>query len=196
MSIKPTRRGREIPRIREDILSAAARACGGRDFSTVTMQQIATAAGYTPPTLYSYFQSKDEIHEAVLDLVHRDLRRAFEAELPASLTFEQRLELLMLRMAEVAEARQEAYGFFLSSRGAPRVAQGVERYVALMTAWFEQHAPPALLADFSAEDLATCLVGMGDQHFQRWLQARPRAPFSRRMQVVLRIFLHGIRRPK
>jgi AcrR family transcriptional regulator len=57
----PRRQQRNIARIREDIVEAAARAFSRHGHRRVTMQDIAREAGYTAASLYTYFRSKKEI---------------------------------------------------------------------------------------------------------------------------------------
>ena len=53
---------------REDILAAAARLFADQGFSATSMNQVAEACGVAKPTLYHYFQDKQ-------DAARADLRR-------------------------------------------------------------------------------------------------------------------------
>jgi len=49
-----------------------------------TMQDIAREAGYTAASLYTYFRSKQEIVEAVMDQLTTEFLQVFEQPLPAT----------------------------------------------------------------------------------------------------------------
>jgi AcrR family transcriptional regulator len=74
----PQRREREIARTREDIVEAANRAFVEVGVHDATMQDIAREAGYTAASLYTYFRSKQEIVEAVMDQLTTEFLQVFE----------------------------------------------------------------------------------------------------------------------
>jgi AcrR family transcriptional regulator len=59
--------GEARPRRREAILDAATRLFADRGFAGVTVQEIADAAGTHKTTVLYHFDTKDALHEAVLD---------------------------------------------------------------------------------------------------------------------------------
>lgn len=91
---------------RQDILAAAARVFAGAGFHAATMQAIAREAGFTAASLYTYFPSKDDIYEALVDDLLRGFLAPFDAHVPAGLSFAQRLELLFERQLEFVAARR------------------------------------------------------------------------------------------
>ncbi|HSD19073.1 MAG TPA: helix-turn-helix domain-containing protein [Anaeromyxobacter sp.] len=105
---KSARRARAIEHTRRDIVDAAARVFAEAGFHEATMQAIAREVGFTAASLYTYFASKDEIFAALVDDLAGALRATFDAPVPAGLTFEQQLELLLQRQLEVAVARRRA----------------------------------------------------------------------------------------
>ena len=52
---------------REDILAAAARLFAEQGFSATSMNQVAEACGVAKPTLYHYFQDKQELLAQICD---------------------------------------------------------------------------------------------------------------------------------
>jgi AcrR family transcriptional regulator len=105
---KETRRAREIERTRQDIVEAAARVFAEAGYHDATMQVIAREAGFTAASLYTYFRSKDEIYEALVEEMKRALIATFDVPAPAGLTFQQRLELLVQRQLAFVTARRSA----------------------------------------------------------------------------------------
>jgi AcrR family transcriptional regulator len=102
------RRAREIERTRQDIIEAAARVFSSSDWRDATMQGIAKEAGFTAASLYTYFKSKEEIFDALLLDLNRTLLASFDEHVPAGLTFEQRLELLLHRQLAFVTSRRDA----------------------------------------------------------------------------------------
>jgi AcrR family transcriptional regulator len=79
--IQENRKARKAERTRVDILEAAARAFARN--TRATMQDIAAEAGYTVPSLYAYFRSKEEITQGLNDLVNREMMSAFDLPYPS-----------------------------------------------------------------------------------------------------------------
>ena len=102
------RRERQITHARQDILQASARAFARLGFEGTTIQDIAKEAGYTPPSLYAYFKGKQQIIEDLIATMEADIVAAFDGDVPAGLSFAQRLELLFRRLAEVVDRWVEA----------------------------------------------------------------------------------------
>ncbi|BDG05355.1 TetR/AcrR family transcriptional regulator [Anaeromyxobacter oryzae] len=102
------RRAREVERTRQDIMDAAARVFAASGWRDATMQAIAREAGFTAASLYTYFKSKDEIFEALLQDLNRTLLASFDTHVPAGLTFEQQLELLLHRQLALVASRRDA----------------------------------------------------------------------------------------
>src|SRR5690349_21459634 len=98
----------EVARKREGILHAAARAFARGGYHATTMQDIAREAGYTPPSLYAYFDGKEHIFVELAALLSREFIAVFDAPLPAALAFPDRLELLLRRLFEKAESYKDA----------------------------------------------------------------------------------------
>jgi AcrR family transcriptional regulator len=78
---EPQPRGpRKVPRaIREPhMLEMAGRVFAARGFHEASMDEIAEAAGVSKPMLYSYFNSKDGLYFAYVDLAYRELISAID----------------------------------------------------------------------------------------------------------------------
>lgn len=66
-ALPPGRRERDRRRHREDILDAALGVFTRRGFHGSTMQDIATASGFAVASIYSHFQSKEDIYHALVE---------------------------------------------------------------------------------------------------------------------------------
>jgi AcrR family transcriptional regulator len=66
-----------------EILAAARRVVEERGLDAMTMDEIAAAAGLAKGTLYLYFQSKDDLLQALITLVGKNILQDMEASLQA-----------------------------------------------------------------------------------------------------------------
>ena len=188
----PQRREREIARTREDIVDAASRAFVEIGVHDATMQDIAAEAGYTAASLYTYFRSKQEIVEAVLDQLTAEFLQVFEQPLPSNLTFPQRFEILLVRQLELVEKRRALMLTFHSAEAesghCPGDSHGqsfhenFERRIRGLADWMRKNAKPEELgghdpewwrAYWSAWCSASCTAGWPGRNRGIWPTARP-----------------------
>lgn len=190
------RRDRAINRTREEILHAAAQTIGSKGYRGTTMVEIATAAGYTPPTLYSYFDSKAAIYAALLRTMRDEVLATIEEPIPSSLTFPQQLELLLWRQLDLAERRREGFALFFSVSAIETDDEaGRARHYAdceaRITAWFRERAPKELVP--MANEAACILLGTFHA-FVRSSFSRPgnREPLRNLAPRIASLILNGL----
>jgi outer membrane protein TolC len=166
----PQRREREIARTREDIVEAACRAFIKVGVHEATMHDIAAEAGYTAASLYTYFRSKHEIVEAVMELLTAEFLQVLDTPLPSNLSFSQRLEMMMMRHMELMEKRRALMLSFHSNPGGGGCPgdthgqdfhQNFERRILGLADWIRRNATPEELGGHDPELAARLLVGMG-----------------------------------
>lgn len=172
--MKEQRKAREIARIREDILEAAARAFVRSGFRDATMQEIAREAGYTAASLYSYFSSKEKIFEELRELVFREFAISFEAPYPPGLSFRQKVDLLFHRQFEVATRRRDLVavlnvGVATSSEGCSEAKSLHSRRRELLTRFVREHATPEEIGGREPEVIARAILGLNFAYFFEWL---------------------------
>ena len=143
---RPKRKEKERQRTRQDIIEAAARVFARRGFNDASMQDIAREAGYSAPSLYAYFEGKDAIFSGLVCLMAREFDQLFELTFPASLTFFQRLELLVLHHTQWADRRREAF-FALMSLDPDGAARGLGPLAGSERRRRRLHQPPAALVE-------------------------------------------------
>ncbi|HXG58305.1 MAG TPA: TetR/AcrR family transcriptional regulator [Thermoanaerobaculia bacterium] len=196
------RRRRSAALVREEILRAAAATFARRGFHGTTMQDIAAAAGYTPPTLYSYFRNKAAIFDAILQLTAETSCASLEEPLPGDLTFRQRVELFLRRHLAAVEANRDAFALFFAGRTA-ELAQarrarngrfGYDDYIERLSEWIRRSARRGDLRH-DPRDLAHALVGLLYAFVRRSLQPGFRGSLSDQAPLLAEIFLGGALRP-
>lgn len=162
------------------------------------MQDIASAAGYTPPTLYAYFSGKEDILRSLIDDLSDDLIRAIEGANESRLNFEQRLELLLDRHREVAESHRAAVVFVLrlGPKGESDLPDDMQkdRYQRRMVQWMRSAQKETKeLTDMPATVLATALTSLCEGFLCDWAQRGGRQPLAKLFRQVKLLFLNGVR---
>jgi TetR/AcrR family transcriptional regulator, cholesterol catabolism regulator len=118
------RRGMSTGQRRQEIVDRAAELFDDAGYASTTMEDIARTVGIAKPTLYHYFQSKDEIlfwiHEGFIDpLIDRQRMRG-----EAGLSAEQQLMEVMADILELMEThRGHVRVFFEHHRELPAQQQ-------------------------------------------------------------------------
>lgn len=157
MSVRTTaspakaRQERAREQARRDILLAAAGVFARRGYSASTLSEIAQAAGFAAPSLYRYFESKEEIFRSLVGLMKADLAATFDAPVDGGQPLPRRLEALVAQQLELTRSRRELMAFLLSSPDAPRrhvmveARAGLVLYERAMAVWMERHVAPGEL---------------------------------------------------
>jgi AcrR family transcriptional regulator len=136
---------------RRDILLAAAGVFSRRGYAAATLAELARAAGFAAPSLYRYFESKEEIFRSLIELMKADLRATFDAPVDAASPVADRLLALLTLQIELTRSRRDVMAFLLSSPEVPgspiavEMRAGLSIYEKSMAAWLERHVAPGEL---------------------------------------------------
>jgi AcrR family transcriptional regulator len=197
----PKRRQTKIARTRLDILEAAARAFSRQGHRRVTMQDIAREAGYTAASLYTYFRGKEEIAEELVRMTKAEFERTFVESIPTGLTFEQKLQLVVVRQLELVDQRRPLFSnFFNVQPGGPggdcrgtAFHKGFEDRIQIVADWLRKNATPEDIGGHDPDLVARFFVGFGFGLFYRWMSVAPKERLVDRAPVVLDFFFNGVR---
>ena len=197
----PQRREREIARTREDIVQAASRAFVEVGVHDATMQDIAREAGYTAASLYTYFRSKQEIVEAVMDQLTAEFLRVFDQPLPGNLSFPQRFEIVLLRHLELIERRRALMLSFHTAEAesgrcpgdshGQSFHQNFERRILGLADWLKENAKPEDIGGHDPELVARLLVGMVFGLLHGWV-SKAEGSLADRAPLLCDFFFHGV----
>lgn len=200
---RPSRREREVERIRLDILEAAARVFGAKGYEAATVHDIAEQVGYSPAALYNYFDGKQAIFEGMVELLERELIALFEIAVPADAPFEERLTLALRHQLDWADRRRDAFLVLLQLGGAQtRVpgpddgqrADGAELTIQYFTRLFEAQADLAEeLGSHTPRHAAVALWGIAHAFFLEWLKGNGPPSLADSTGTILTFFLDGLR---
>ena len=187
--------------IRSEIIAAAAAVFERRGYQAATMQGIAKQAGYGTASLYTYFTSKEEIFEAMIEELTAKYHEVFRDSPPPELPFLKKVEHLVQGLMQLTHQYRDAIGVYMSLRPEadilpgkrgqrPRVA-GYLEVMGAMVSWFERTAPRKVLARSSADDQAKVLAGIL-RSFTLSMIAEPTGEWSKTPAKVAAFFLYGI----
>ncbi len=198
----------KVPRggSREAIVEAASRLFLERGFGSVSMDELAEAAGLARRTLYNQFTSKEEIFREMLLRVSGHLEDAFPPGIETQGDVEEVLHLTA-RMIMELHRRPEYLGFLrmvvADSRQFPWIAEEfaavmdplterLARYVAHLTALgvLECHSPTLAAHQFMGI--------LNEFSLWPWMLGRERlaVPAEEIVEETVRMFLRNYRRPR
>ncbi len=191
---------------REAIVDAAARLFLDRGFGSVSMDELAMAAGVARRTLYNQFASKEEIFREMLLRVSRQLEHAFPPGIETQGDVEEVLRLIARVVVELHKNR-EYLGFLrmvvADARQFPWIAK---EFAAVMDPQTERLT--RYLAHLTELGILTCRNPMMAAHqfmgilnefsLWPWMMGHDRALASEEVVVeeALRMFLQRYRRPR
>jgi AcrR family transcriptional regulator len=130
-----------------EILAAARRLMDQEGVDALTMDEIAQAAGVAKGTLYLYFQSKDELIQALLSQVGEAMRLDLEAIAASSVPPPEKLRQVAMLLLNYVDRESALFPVYLrelvrskSGRGATLTAlkEIEERIVTLITQIFAE----------------------------------------------------------
>jgi AcrR family transcriptional regulator len=194
---RPKRRQREIEETKRHILEAAARVLARKTFTAASVQEIADEAGFSAAALYGYFSGKESIIQALAEHIRDETASILQRPLPESLSFKQKLELLLLRQAEWIQshvddflvlAREERFRAALEeAHGGGPVSQ-----VAGLTEWMRTQAGAGELGVATPEEAAYFLWGVMRGAIARWIHGSRPGPITSVVPRMVGLFFHGV----
>jgi AcrR family transcriptional regulator len=157
------RRQRLHDQARREILRSAGEVFARRGYAAATLADLAQAAGYAPPSLYRYFESKEEIFRSLVELLLEELDATFAAPADPARPLAARLEALLLAQARLAEAQRANFDLVsgpgpdapctIAGRRVGDPGAGLAYYEERMRDWLRRNAarrelrhPPELAA--------------------------------------------------
>ncbi|MBK6575933.1 MAG: TetR/AcrR family transcriptional regulator [Sandaracinaceae bacterium] len=200
--MRPTRRERAAEHTREDILVAAARVFARKGYAAAGVQEIAAEAGFAAASLYSYFKGKRAIWDALRDKIIAEFEALMEKPLPAGLSLEQRLELVLSEQLGWAEGRRDEFVAVMSpppaeaSDGEPSaqdcdpdlIARSAD-YVARICA---EHPDHPALQGLTEEEAGYVMWGLSNAYFMRWIaRGEAATPLSHEASKIVTLFFRG-----
>lgn len=199
---RAARKAQLVTRTREAILDAATTVFAQQGYHAVTVKDIAAAAGYTAPSLYNYFGSKEAIFAALLERIQAAFLALFDEPVPAGLTFAQRLELLIRRHVDARARHAEAFTVFMKLQTGAMPSEELARwkleafttYLDRLTRWIAESSNDDEVAAHGPQTLAFHLWGtMTADHARVLLGRDVESDPQQHARRIVDLFLHGAR---
>ncbi len=156
------------------------------------MRAIADECGFTASSLYTYFESKDEIFKALSAEVEQRFLAVFERPFPRDLAFQQRTELLMMRFLEAAQEDYDSLVFLSSTSG--REATADLPFIQAFSRWIDRHSTKKERGGHSADDTAFYVWGVMQAFFLQWLSEGSRERLGNKVPMIVNLIFRGLSR--
>jgi AcrR family transcriptional regulator len=199
---KTDRKQQQAATTRLAIIEAAIRAFASKGYEAATMADIAGEAGYSAPTLYNYFDNKEAIIGELQRHVMTEYAAVFDAPIPATLSFAQKLEILTLRQTDFGSRRGDAIAVMMAKPpGSPgrklheSMHQEFGGLIMRWSEWIRAAASPEELNGREPMDLAFVLWGLHHAVLIRSFMHGDSATPEDNAKLILDFFLHGLGPP-
>jgi AcrR family transcriptional regulator len=188
----------------QEILAAAKELMSQKGLETVTMDDIAQAAGVAKGTVYLYFPSKDELIEALLSQVGENLLSALEAILTSGRDPHEKLRQVLLMLLQNLEQEQVLFPVYLreSRRGrfqdparSPDWRELEETILAKITSLFAEGIATGLFMAAEPRLLAYLLRGLVRASGYYHIIEKTRNLSQEVLPVLTQLLFSGIIRP-
>jgi AcrR family transcriptional regulator len=126
------RRDRDHEQMRRTILAAARELFLKEGYENASIRKIAERIDYSPPAIYRYFSSKEDIFFAIAETGFRLFHRAISAGEPASDPLDT-LRRRFWRYYEFSKARPEYFALMFVDRQVPRISREWDRFAFMRT---------------------------------------------------------------
>lgn len=194
------RRERAREHTRRDILLAAADVFARRGYAAATLAELADAAGFAAPSLYRYFESKEEIFRSLVELLVREMDATFDEPVDRSLPLGARLEALLRAQAKAVEPFRSA--FTVLDAPGPELADvapalrspraGLDYYESRLVGWLRRNATSEELR-LPPETVARAFAGIAFAF--RSCPGDPKPLPPERVRTIVDLALHGFSAP-
>jgi AcrR family transcriptional regulator len=158
---------------RSQILDAATRVFAEKGFASTTMDDVASAIGYTKPVIYDHFQGKDALYTEIIrttaDRMMRLLREAVEKQTEPR----KKVEAAFRVYFELVVTESDAFRVLFLQAGSTERSVQLRAVEVDMVSFIEPMLPPAL-DDNHKRELAGGVVGMAEGAAVVWLVRRER----------------------
>ena len=187
-----------------EILAAARGVMAQKGLDNLTMDDIAQAAGVAKGTLYLYFQSKDELIQALLTQVGEAMARDLEAIVATPDPPPDKLRRVVALLLQYVEQERELFPAYLrelvrskSSRESisPFLHKHEERTLGLITDMFTEGMVSKHFINVNPRLLAYLLKGMGRAVGYFQMTGKQEDAIQGALPVILKIMFSGIMLP-
>lgn len=201
---KLSRRERQKINNREEILEAALAVFTERGFHAASMKEIAEKAEFATGTLYSFFESKEELYKALLLDRCRTIGRIFSAALnEGDDEYDTLLRFIHTKSRVYRDYRHilELYSFGL--RGGDLVVTRVgedadvkglyDKLLERLAQVFKRGIEKGIFKELDPNDLALAFEGITNTFVALWIKHPENYSEEEKERTIARIFFDGVK---
>jgi AcrR family transcriptional regulator len=195
---KRQKRGASVART--VILSAAASVFAQKGYHGTTMEDLATASGYSPAAIYKYFKNKEDLFRHLWNEMAERLQAIFEESARMPLPFALRLRWLVTRLAGLLESSPDFVVAFIAQRPyaavqaqTPLERQAFEHYVRhreQIIVIMKQGLAEGDLREGDVDDYASLLIGLLYEFAYKWVTSG-QMDLAANVEKLIELFLRG-----
>lgn len=165
--------------IRQSIVEASAKVFATNGYVATTMEEIAREAGFSPSSLYGYFESKEALYLFLLELLSAKVIGVFDDPFLGDLAFIDRVSWVLRRIFHMVEQAPELFEIlFMGLRTGPKTSgsivearSNIERaMIRAFTRQLEIGQREGCVVQCDPEELAVLLKGAFQSWMARWRQ--------------------------
>jgi AcrR family transcriptional regulator len=194
---QPPRRRLSAAERRERILAAAQEVFAQRGYHGSSLDDIAKASGTSKALIYEHFESKQQLHEMLIQEHAEELARRFTANAAAGLVGEERLRTGVDVFFGWVEERREAWQALFRDAADPELAPLIDRLQAQATGAIVALVPGGAdgeAVDGQAVEMYAQLTSGACQALANWWAAHPDVPRSVLVDRVMDVVWDGMSR--
>lgn len=131
---------------RKDILHAATNSFAMFGYKATTMDQVAKLANVGKGTIYTFFKTKEELFDEIIQTLITDMRNAAESVLQQANSFQENLHQAIFKMLEFRREHQLTIKLFQEEQdmGTPEVHDGVKRLEQTILTFIQEKVENAI----------------------------------------------------
>lgn len=195
---------RHQARVHQEILEAASRAFARKGFHTTSVDEIAKEAEVATSTLYRYFAGKEAIYNGLIEKMARQVSEVFDEPVMPSLSYEQRVELLIRRQLALIENNRDFYLMLVSDGVLTQwrltsndtiAGAAFQAMLDRMEAIIQQGIEDGVLRQVNARLTATLIYGALSMIFFTWARGEHEGSLQDYAPEILSVIFHGAQFP-
>jgi len=153
---------------REHLLKVARDIFAERGYQATTMDDLATAAGFTKPILYQHFASKESLYNEIIETTSKHLLDALRSSTESVDTAREKVEAAFRAFFEIVVNETSAFRLlFLQPRVVDHRSE-LRRVETRMTSFIEEQLPVLSNVPYRRQ-VAASIVGMAEGAATAWL---------------------------
>lgn len=177
---------------REAIMGAAVEVFSKRGYHEASLDDVASEAGISKALIYEHFDSKRELHVAILEMHVRELLARLARAVSTVPPGEERLRAGLEALFGFVEAHRGAWRMIFRNAGDPEIADAFARMqvevASVIAALMATDAPPELERgrdrELAIEMIAQQLVGAA-QSLANWWDDHQQVPREQLIELVM-----------